>query len=367
MHGEKNKRRNGEIDFLRFIFGIIIVLHHSRYLVGDDRCLFLGGSLVVEFFFIVSGYLMMMSVEKASVKDNEILSLGKETQWFIMRKLSSFLPELLTAQTIALTITCIATHETIRGGIRLLINSFWDLCLVRMSGLLVAKMNGVTWYISSMLICMSILYPLLRKYKDMMIHVIIPLIVLFGMGFLCQQYGNPRDPSKWIGWTFKGNIRAFSELSLGVLCYYAAGWLSRLSLSHFGKIIVTFTEVFSYAVTVYYMYAKKPSTRDYIFILILFVAITITFSEQSMLLTMLNNRYSYLLGKFSVCIYFSHVFYAQHLKKLLPVIKGINIAEQIEIYIVISIATAVIVYLVAEWIRKYKVFHNVANVFIENA
>lgn len=39
------KRRNGVIDLLRFVFSMIIVLHHTRYLLGDDNCLFLGDHL----------------------------------------------------------------------------------------------------------------------------------------------------------------------------------------------------------------------------------------------------------------------------------------------------------------------------------
>ncbi len=50
-----HRARNGKIDFLRLLFAFIIVLHHTRYLLGDDHCLFLGGSLSVEFFFFVSG------------------------------------------------------------------------------------------------------------------------------------------------------------------------------------------------------------------------------------------------------------------------------------------------------------------------
>ncbi len=44
-----HRARNGKIDFLRLLFAFIIVLHHTRYLLGDDHCLFLGGSLSVEF------------------------------------------------------------------------------------------------------------------------------------------------------------------------------------------------------------------------------------------------------------------------------------------------------------------------------
>ena len=55
---------NGKIELLRFVFAVIIVIHHSRYIFGDDYSPFLGGSLGVEFFFFVSGYLMMATIAK---------------------------------------------------------------------------------------------------------------------------------------------------------------------------------------------------------------------------------------------------------------------------------------------------------------
>ena len=35
-----NKKRNGKIDFLKFLFAIIVLIHHTRYVVGDKKSLF---------------------------------------------------------------------------------------------------------------------------------------------------------------------------------------------------------------------------------------------------------------------------------------------------------------------------------------
>ena len=64
------KQHNVTIDFLRFLFSVIVVLHHSRYVLGDDNCYFLGGSLAVEFFFFVSGYLLLAGADKAGRKNS---------------------------------------------------------------------------------------------------------------------------------------------------------------------------------------------------------------------------------------------------------------------------------------------------------
>lgn len=64
MRYSKHSSRNVTIEYLRFVFAGIVVLHHSRYILGDEDCWFLGGSLAVEFFLFVSGYLLQVSAEK---------------------------------------------------------------------------------------------------------------------------------------------------------------------------------------------------------------------------------------------------------------------------------------------------------------
>lgn len=57
-------KRNLEIDLCKFIFSIIIVLLHSFNLFNGKFLYMPGGSIGVDFFFIVTGYLLMNSIEK---------------------------------------------------------------------------------------------------------------------------------------------------------------------------------------------------------------------------------------------------------------------------------------------------------------
>lgn len=54
------KQRNGIIDLMRFIFCIGIVFGHGRYLGNPTGTVPFaqGGYLGVEFYFLVSGFLM---------------------------------------------------------------------------------------------------------------------------------------------------------------------------------------------------------------------------------------------------------------------------------------------------------------------
>lgn len=52
-------KRNYTLDFLKFVFAIIVMLFHSNSLTSDQgQMIFLNGRIGVEFFFLVSGCLM---------------------------------------------------------------------------------------------------------------------------------------------------------------------------------------------------------------------------------------------------------------------------------------------------------------------
>ena len=56
----KKEGQNYFIDFLRFVFSVGILLYHSWSFTGEfGKGLFNAGYLGVDFFFIVTGYLMI--------------------------------------------------------------------------------------------------------------------------------------------------------------------------------------------------------------------------------------------------------------------------------------------------------------------
>ena len=55
-------KRNYTLDFLKFVFAVIVMLFHSNSLTNDrGQMIFLNGRIGVEFFFLVSGCLMCES------------------------------------------------------------------------------------------------------------------------------------------------------------------------------------------------------------------------------------------------------------------------------------------------------------------
>lgn len=341
--------RNGKIEFWRFIFSVIIVIHHSRSLLGDENCKFLGGSFAVEFFFLVSGYLMMQSIERTTIGPSSTNGIGKETLLFLWKKVKSVYPGVLIAWIIALVFVSFARNKSLLGFVTLAIDSFFEVTVLKMSGLHSISLNGVTWYISSMLLSMAILYPLIRKYPDIMKYIGVPLIVLLSLGYLGGNFGGPRDPLGWVGFTKKGNLRALGELSLGVICYGGAFKLSQIRFSRLGKICIALAEWCFYIIVILFMYYMKSSGRDFFFLLIMALAVMLSFSHQGADASFFDRPFFAWLGKYSFFLYLGHTYYAQNLNYILPVTFSGN--QRMFVYLVCAVGTSFVIWTVSNVVK----------------
>ena len=342
-------KKNGKIEFLRFYFAIMVVFQHSWHFLGFEISPFPGGSFAVEFFFLVSGYLMMCTVMRREQQpDSE--PIGKETLHFILKKASVIFPEALVAWFIAFAITAFSKGWGVGTAIHQFLLYFWELIFLSMTGLGKMGINTAVWYISAMLIWMMVLYPLLRKHRDIMVHIVLPLSSLFVLGFLFRKFPNPRDPSKWIGLCYKGLLRAYAELSIGILLYYPIHFLQSLSFRPLGRWLITLVENGIYLLIFVFMAVAGAGDYDYFLIMLLSVAITLTFSDAGMDGKLFRNRLSYALGRFSIPIYLSHLFYAYYINLYVSVEHSIGM--RLAVYFAVSFATAFAVMFAGKAIRK---------------
>lgn len=338
--------RNGKIDLLKFIFSMVVVIYHGKNVVGQREYMFLsGGGFAVEFFFIVSGYLLMRSISKIPTAP---CRLGAETRNFIIQKYKSFCPEIFVVYAIALVFCSVVKNKNIWN---LLITSFYEGSMLSMTGIHVTSVNNVVWYISSMLLCMSLLYPLVRKFPDMAVNYILPLSSLLILGYFCGNGRSARAPTEWMGWTYRGNLRAFAELSIGICCFEICKCLKKVNFTLAGKWLLTVVEYFCYSMILLYMYFNKASRQDYFYLILYAIAIIITFSEKTIDVGLFDNTICHFLGKYSFCLYLSHSFYAANLNSILP--EHYSKTKQMLLYLFFSIATGIFVMCISCAIRKH--------------
>ncbi len=361
-------KRNGKIELYRFLFSVIIVLFHCAehllykgkivYTNRFDLSFFTHGALGVEFFFLVTGYLLAVYVSK-KVKDSkkkkiDSESLFKETIEFMKKKISSIFPQHIVAFIIAFISISVATKAGILDIAKRLICSIPQFFFIQMSGIKVNDMypNNIEWYISAMLICLFIIYPILRKYFHGFSKFGAPIIGVLIIGYINLNFrsiipGVFRLTNNSI--FYVGLLRAFAEICLGIFIYTIVDYISNKKLTKKESIFLLLVELGTFCLTLLYICSELSKAYEIIALIMIFTFVTIAFSKKSYLSEKFDNKFFYFLGKISLPIYLSHL-------SAIKLVKYFMLEEifiiQLSVVIVITIIFTTIVYLLGNLIGK---------------
>lgn len=161
------KQRNYEIDFWKFVFSIVIVFLHSFNLFDGKNLYMVGGSIGVDFFFIVTGYYFANQINGVEYKKRNI---GRSCLNYVVYRYKKILPSFIISCMIALTLRTYFSidHGDIFFKLAYLIN---EILLLQSLGFPVYAVTGSAWYLSAMLISIAIIYPIIRYLKDIYIYI----------------------------------------------------------------------------------------------------------------------------------------------------------------------------------------------------
>lgn len=339
--------RNNAVDFLKFIFALIIVLFHANSMtIVDTEKIFINGRIGVEFFFIVSGYFMCVSAEN-KLKNNDV---GEDTFLFIRHKISKLMPNFYIAYLIAFLVFHInsgtnSVYYFVISGIQ----SIPELLLIKNSGIRAVSYNGVTWYLSAMILSMVIIYPLIRRLKNTFYYIIAPISFLFIMGNLFQNYGSLSNLENWNGFMLKGTIRGFADILGGCICYKISLWISKYNFTKLGKIMLTMIEWGCYFIVICLIYSNKPSGYDFFIFLLLMIGTIITFSNVSFDSYIFQNSIFGWLGKFSFSLYLGHSYWRLYNSNIFP--ENYTFYDKLAMYLVLSVITSLFIMYVSIFLK----------------
>lgn len=282
-------KRNGKIELLRFLFGAAIVILHSNTF-KESGSFFPRASLGVDFFCLVSGYLMAVSISKKN-SAGPSADLGKETQNFLKRKIGALMPDFLIAYVIGFCVMQIRWHDS---GIFELLKRFarciWEPLFLTMAGFGDVRTNGVDWYLSAMILSMLVLYPLIQ-------------------------------------------------------------YLQGLRLTKTAKFLISLAEGSIYGMIFFYMAAAKDASSDFACLLLIFVGTCLAWSQQGLFSGCFNNQLCAFLGKISLPLYLSHIYWGRVVTICFP---GRTYVETLKIYLLLALITTVFIYSVSEILRRNK-------------
>ena len=300
------KKRNGMIGLLKFLFSIIIVIYHNeKLLIGYNHFTVARvGYILVDFFFMVSGYYLYSSILK--IKDSKRTNIYKENMKLLKKKISTFLP-----YTIIIGIASgILLYFSRKASITEVIMSIFNIFLVDMSGLSGFSINCATWYLSAMLISFFILIPIIYKNKDRYVYYIAPIIILFGLGYLYKSSPTLNlYINGWNGYLYKGLIRALVDINIGILIYNIVPTIIVKVKTKCQKIFVLIAEIILYAMLFYLIFIYGvEGILDYLMLIVIAVAIVFTFVDQN-ISRKLDTPFINYLERISLPIYINQFFF----------------------------------------------------------
>lgn len=302
-------KRSGKIEFMRFVFSLFIVCFHinidlweNKKSLGNFFSFFKEGQVGVEFFFLVSGYLMAMSAYKLRGSQN---SISKNSIQFIYKKVIGFFPMHLIVFMIIYAVTIVGKHLSFTQSIATFVNALPNLFLIQRIGIYVKPLSSVEWYLAAMLVGMSVIFPFLLKKYNTFSRIVAPILGTLLIGIITQQTGKLSAGNEWMfGDTItKGQVRAIAELCLGVFSFEVVRYLRKLNLTKKGQMILTVIEVSAYFIALLYSVSQLSKRYQAYILFILLVAVALSFSEVTYGNHLFNNRIVYFLGKLSLPIY----------------------------------------------------------------
>lgn len=287
------KQRNATIELMRFLFASSIIFFHIAGTLWDRKLilfsgeafkltLFRNGYIGVEFFFLVSGFLMAKSIyrrqSQACIGKLQPEPVGVETIRFLWGKVKALWPYYLPACAIG-WLLFLLTKENLHPG--WFVPYLPSLFFLQETGLSDASFTGLpSWYISSMLIAMAVLYPICRKFYFSFTSLFGLLLGILMTGALIQLNGNLAGTGQdWWAITFACNFRALGEIALGTVCYEASRRLSQISFSTGKRILFSLLQVAGYGLAFFYACCYTDRRFSGQVLLVLAVAITLSFSE----------------------------------------------------------------------------------------
>lgn len=363
MEHQQFKKRNGKIEFFRFIFCIIIILFHCNRILGDGGSkeswrlgLFPRGYIGVEFFYFVSGYLLANSLFLSREK-NESRPFDREYWSFLWGKVLSILPYHLLAFAALFVQDWFFKKYTIGKAVKVFLSEIPGLFLLQKAGFNFYNLNSVEWYISAMLVAMAVIYVFCHKDFRNYSGVVAPLSAVLIIGWIFFNCGAMSGASRKMPLSlgYVCLFRAFAEINLGIFAFRIAKVLERESWGRRERIFLSVIEWGGYAASVLFSLFEIPIRFEIIPLFCLFVSVTLSFSRSSCYSSIWDRKPFYFLGRFSVTLYLNQLFAIYLVRRYAP---GRPLVEQGMIVLCITaIVSLVFMAVGSAWLKRIKASH----------
>ena len=319
-----SKKRNGTLEFMRFVFCLtILFFHYGKMLLGGVSLkdgvhfgLFPHGAMGVEFFFILTGVFLAHSAEKQSLQSPRKISIVPDTFRYLGKKYASIFPQHAVAFAVLFGVMVLIHLDMPRwSALERLDAAVPSFFLLQMTGIMGSPLNHIEWYLSAMLIAILIVYPLCRLHFKIFTRYIAPVASVGLFVWMCCEYPSLTGVTRpmYIGqdiFIYKGLIRAVAEITLGTFVYSLGKYGLAPLAEKAGKpvrVVLTVVEWMMYVAAVVITLLTLPYGWEYGALAVIFVGVTLSYSGLTYSGELFDNEVSYFLGKITLPVYLSQL------------------------------------------------------------
>ena len=175
------KQKNYAIEWYRYFFTVFICILHIKEYAGDPVP-FGGAYLAVEFFLLLSGFLLMQSIDRHPAEgDAETATLK-----FMKSRFLRFYPQYILSWVLLAAYVVFIRHSV---SIKEVVIGYWDeILMLQMLGA-GRTFNAAMWYVSALFIVSGIVYYLAAKNKKFFTHIFAPCAALLIYSYFYQTRG----------------------------------------------------------------------------------------------------------------------------------------------------------------------------------
>ncbi len=300
---KKEQTRNGIISLWKFIFAIVIAFFHTNQFYLDYASpIFRWGYIAVEFYFIVTGFYFAKKVLKEKYDKKTI---GKETIRFTISRIKTFLLPLTIIYFIYLIGIIVYKDYTVSQ----IVDTIWSFLLFRNLGVGKVTIFGQLWYLSVMIVGLTILYPFIKKHKENFIYLFCPVFIVLGLGFLHHNYGTIDVANRYWFYAFNPSIiRGLVDISIGMILFLIHERLKDVEYTKLFKIILTVLgEGMLFGILFVIQFISSAKRYEFVMLLIISIAVLIISSQKTYDFKILSNKFFYYLEKISLYIFINHI------------------------------------------------------------
>ena len=281
---------NNMMYFWRVAFTYMIAFHHLFSIYGKGVGWYIG----VDFFAIVSGYLLCNHIDKNPTE--HVLSYCKKRFFY-------FIPIVFFSAIFRLVVETYYNSSSLNDIIIKIIRAIPEFLLINAYGLS-PYLNHVDWYIQVSVIPSILLFYMYKQHKEFIISCFAPITcwLIYSLLFTRFHYAegyiaNGKSVEGIVNWPL---LRVFAGFCLGVFLYHISNFYHLKINKKFQFVpILVFILVFILS----YFYGK--SNFDFMYILLLSIGIVFSFSTHANIF--FYNKYTIYLSNLSIFIYLNHI------------------------------------------------------------